>query len=417
MWIDSLCIVQDDDIDWQRESAKMAQIYRDSHFTIAATRSADGSGGCFSQRHPHSEELSDVLTDSLQQNLTGIYVRNRLSFHRTSTYLQNDRDDFPLYFRAWAFQERLLARRVIEYAPEELRWECKAGSKCECGSFDLESQHAGYLRSMQPQTSIKSEYHKSKLGDIDELRNSWASIVQVYSQLRLSFARDRLPALSGIAQDTQHDQEERYLAGIWERDLPQALLWRMEFAGTRPEEYRAPTWSWVSCEPFRTQLDVDLWNPKKYIWISHVRVLEAQCTPSGVDPTGQVRDGYIKISAPVLEPAELFAHYSSDELGFSDPVMSDAVYSIPGITGTFFPDSKVILKVSGGALCKNRVSFLRVATRVCVSGKLEETYALALVSSQRIKGAFERIGLVEQFSGPAIGEYYREARDKILTII
>jgi hypothetical protein len=392
----------------------MAQIYRDSHFTIAATRSADGTGGCFSRRNPHSEELSDVLDNSLQHRPTSIYVRNRLQFHRTSTYLQNDREDFPLYFRAWAFQERLVASRVIEYASEELRWECRAGSKCECGSFDLESQHDQYLRSMIPQTSIKSEYYKSKLGDTDDLRKSWASIVQIYSQLELSFARDCLPALSGIAQDIQRDRKEQYLAELWERDLPQALLWRMEFAGTRPEEYRAPTWSWVSCEPFRTQLDVDLWDPKKYTWISHGRVLEAECTLLGFDPTGQVQDGYLKMSGPVLEPAELFANYASNEPGFTNPALSGAVYNIPGISGTFFPDSKVILEISGKSLTKNRVSFIRVATRV---GKLEESYAIALVSSQRIKGAFERIGLVEQFSGEVIDEYYREARDKILTII
>jgi hypothetical protein len=77
--------------------------------------SADGTGGCFSQRQLQSETLSDVLSDSLLGSYTDIYARNRLGFHRTSTYLSCDREDFPLYFRAWAFQERLLAKRVVEY--------------------------------------------------------------------------------------------------------------------------------------------------------------------------------------------------------------------------------------------------------------------------------------------------------------
>jgi hypothetical protein len=79
--------------------------------------------------------------------------------------------------------------------------------------------------------------------------------------------------------------------------------------------------------------------------------------------------------------------------------------------------SRVTLEISRNALTKNRVSFLRVATRVSKSGKLEETYALAIVCSQRIQGAFERIGLVEQLSGDATDEFYWEGQDEIIKII
>ncbi|PSN73505.1 HET-domain-containing protein, partial [Corynespora cassiicola Philippines] len=39
IWIDSLCIIQDDPQDWTRESSLMAQIYETSALNIAATRS------------------------------------------------------------------------------------------------------------------------------------------------------------------------------------------------------------------------------------------------------------------------------------------------------------------------------------------------------------------------------------------
>lgn len=48
IWIDSLCIVQDDKYDWETESATMAAVYRDAYLTIAVSLAADGSGGCFS---------------------------------------------------------------------------------------------------------------------------------------------------------------------------------------------------------------------------------------------------------------------------------------------------------------------------------------------------------------------------------
>ncbi|EER38572.1 conserved hypothetical protein [Histoplasma capsulatum H143] len=47
IWIDSLCIIQDDARDWDVESSNMAAIYTNGHLTIAATMSANGAGGLF----------------------------------------------------------------------------------------------------------------------------------------------------------------------------------------------------------------------------------------------------------------------------------------------------------------------------------------------------------------------------------
>jgi hypothetical protein len=55
IWIDSLCIVQDDTKDWLRESEKIADVYKDAEFTIAAHCAADDSEGflakAMSKRH------------------------------------------------------------------------------------------------------------------------------------------------------------------------------------------------------------------------------------------------------------------------------------------------------------------------------------------------------------------------------
>lgn len=59
IWIDSLCITQDDEDDWQIESQKMSAIYEGALLVISATLSADGTGGCFSYRAP-SVELKGI---------------------------------------------------------------------------------------------------------------------------------------------------------------------------------------------------------------------------------------------------------------------------------------------------------------------------------------------------------------------
>jgi hypothetical protein len=50
LWIDSLCIVQDDDADWIRESTILGNIYANCAINIVAADAKDGSIGCFFHR-------------------------------------------------------------------------------------------------------------------------------------------------------------------------------------------------------------------------------------------------------------------------------------------------------------------------------------------------------------------------------
>ena len=50
LWIDSLCIIQQDAEDWERECSRMRDVYRNSYLTISIARSRGSSDGCFSTR-------------------------------------------------------------------------------------------------------------------------------------------------------------------------------------------------------------------------------------------------------------------------------------------------------------------------------------------------------------------------------
>lgn len=50
IWIDCLCIIQDNKADWERESMLMAPIYSNALCNIAATTSKDSQGGLFYDR-------------------------------------------------------------------------------------------------------------------------------------------------------------------------------------------------------------------------------------------------------------------------------------------------------------------------------------------------------------------------------
>lgn len=71
LWIDSLCIVQDDPSDWEVEASKMASIYSASFLTIAAVSSFNGNGGCIPEYPPSAFFKIDARDDENKS----VYVR------------------------------------------------------------------------------------------------------------------------------------------------------------------------------------------------------------------------------------------------------------------------------------------------------------------------------------------------------
>lgn len=132
LWIDSLCIIQDDLEDWRKESAKMASVYRNSYIMIAATKSADDSTGCFSDESSFGKDNQITMTWPEGENYQ-FYIREKI-YHFGSISSQSI-SLFPLLTRGWVYQERLLASRVLHFGLKELLWDCNKMSTCECSSF------------------------------------------------------------------------------------------------------------------------------------------------------------------------------------------------------------------------------------------------------------------------------------------
>ena len=104
LWIDSLCILQDDIADWQRQSAQMASIYANSYVTIAATSSDGSDSTCLS--------LNNRSRAPVKLNQPLIFARKPLAHGHMFNSNENN-STYPLFGRAWCFQERLLSTRTI----------------------------------------------------------------------------------------------------------------------------------------------------------------------------------------------------------------------------------------------------------------------------------------------------------------
>lgn len=261
LWIDSLCIIQGDAEDWRNEASRMAEIYENSYFTIAATASTDSNGGCFRSVPLQDQDLEFQYTP---KNARPFPIYFRASIVQLK-YGELGKREHPLIGRAWVFQERALSPRMIHFCRRELLFECNQDYKCQCGhsTVNLKGRFSEALRGR-------------KEGWMYE--HSWNDFVVDYSSLSLTYQQDRLPAISALARRMPRNDGDEYLAGMWKSTFPLSLGWFVlpgESKRCRPPEPRPPSWSWASTSSlvsFPHYVDDD------DIWI---KVHDAQCTPVG----------------------------------------------------------------------------------------------------------------------------------------
>ncbi|KAH8173596.1 heterokaryon incompatibility protein (HET) domain-containing protein [Sarocladium implicatum] len=214
LWIDSLCIVQDDEDDWRRESQLMGSIFENSEVTLAASHAKDSWQGFLHQR---AERSASVRLPGLTHDTEG----NNISVMATLRYESID-DTFPehgvLNTRAWATQEWLLSRRMVFFTSEALVWSCKEITQRETG---------------------ERCYNVSR-------NLSWIVIVERYSDRQLTFKTDRLMALEGLRRKMAEKTGFTYALGLWTQGLPHQLLWQVTEQQPHSNVLGAPSWTWLS---------------------------------------------------------------------------------------------------------------------------------------------------------------------------
>jgi hypothetical protein len=228
LWIDSLCILQDDRDDWELNSMQMGQIYESSYVTFAVHGELDKKGeGC----HLSKNDTHELIARSDSGDSVPVFVRSKPS--QRGFFLSGFRGAY--FERAWCFQERLLAPRVLHFTKSEIVFECQDGLQCECGRISeihtADQRHhlkGSYAAMLQGQ--IKPRLYGTLVGkrnvrgkDKARLWITWNAFAEDYASKRLSFPTDTLPALSSVAS-RMPDLLGRYFAGLWEFDLIRGLL-------------------------------------------------------------------------------------------------------------------------------------------------------------------------------------------------
>ncbi|KXJ96156.1 heterokaryon incompatibility protein-domain-containing protein [Microdochium bolleyi] len=319
IWIDALCIVQDDPADKAREIPKMRNIYKGALLTIVASRSTSADQGFLKDRLDTLVESDNIFKFKFgvekespgahkagpgcrvyraadlcpakdpQEAARVVKIKGIVTIFKPGFNLNSQTLTDPLQSRAWAFQERLLSSRVIDFSSYQTSLqdeftgrECQIDGGWVTNKTTTESltsiwdiiRETSYLISCFTHASLPIDRADSagSVSTSQFFNNAyqvrvWAIVVQEYTKLGLSVPTDKLAAIEGLAEwfglwlkvsrSTRRTGESeatntealstsqrtakprrdstpnaggeiRYLAGIWSHHLPAGLMWHVD---------------------------------------------------------------------------------------------------------------------------------------------------------------------------------------------
>lgn len=249
IWIDSLCIIQDSETDWQQESMNMGRIYRHAQCTIAAVEAQDSHGGLFRERNELELTCCQLLgTQQGGHNLLCALEPERLGPQ-------------PLYDRAWVMQEQCLSRRLLEFGIDQISWKCMAGSASERDpSLQVEELRKVFFAHPNRQTErmLKVLDDQESIGNYNALSHdlvdmfsghwlqTWWSVIDEYTRRDLTYTTDRVAAISGLINLISEARSVPAAYGMWVPYLVSDLLWRASVPAEGRVAIESPSWSWFS---------------------------------------------------------------------------------------------------------------------------------------------------------------------------
>jgi hypothetical protein len=155
LWVDALCIIQDDKRDIDAQIERMNDIYASAVLTIVAAGGADSNAGLpgvypqLRQLPQVTEEVDDVV--------------------RLALPLEPSRKlrDSAWNSRAWTFQEEMLSARTLIFIDDQVFWKCRCCTWFEDVVSEVEETPEG---SPAPRTNLSRDNFIMELHDIREIK-------------------------------------------------------------------------------------------------------------------------------------------------------------------------------------------------------------------------------------------------------
>ncbi|KAI0415937.1 heterokaryon incompatibility protein-domain-containing protein [Xylaria grammica] len=235
LWVDALCIVQDDEKTRTPQLELMGAIYASSVITIMAT---DGDAEYGLPGIPGGNSAAPNKRNLKQPvyTLCGGEKIIQMNVHRRK---RNTSDRESYYSRGWTYQEFQMASRKLIFEGNMLYWECS------CAEW-----HEYSTAEKQPTPRFGSVM--KGLCDYD----AYSELVRAYNERHFTYDADALDAINGILAVFGRSFTGGFLYGLPEMFFDLALTWRVSSFGAKESQSlrrrnvsssptKLPSWSWV----------------------------------------------------------------------------------------------------------------------------------------------------------------------------
>ena len=349
----------------------MGDIYENSHITIAATASEDSKGGLFSSTRPVMRRLNKH---------PHLYVR--ASVDRFPKWAGSSvPKSMPLLTRAWVYQERRLSTRTIHFGKYQVYWECKT---------QFASEDAGEDMTWNKKADASRSVEYAAWGDKFIDCTHWQRMLSEYTTLRLTYEKDRLPAIAALANRMSkvREADDVYIAGVWKNSILSDLWWFTH--GEKPRSTRmAPSWSWAS-----TQNSGVMWGD--YAFPEQAKVVSLEYTAVGPANFGEVINASLVLIVPVLDLTgideliptdlnELNSPFRFMDICKSAPIVGRLRQYSLAIFSTWFSPDYDLSTTNPPCISGRAVKLLVVRHDTDIRG-------IVLQQTQKISTEYERIG-------------------------
>jgi hypothetical protein len=242
LWVDSLCIVQDDVETKNKQLNDMASIFGNACLTIVAEQGPDASFG-----------LRGLRGVSEARNFPQDVFEFKKSIKILQPRLPESVEQSLWSQRGWTFQEHLFSPIKI-FFHETLRWECDY-----CGVWYEDIEQSNDLIGNRSATAK----HQIPFGIPFPNLDRYIELVNIYNTRQFTYSEDALPAFAGVISALSSSFSDGFLCGLPVTFFDVALLWRPDGplqqrtpSGRSSINACLPSWSWVG---WRGRIDESSW--------------------------------------------------------------------------------------------------------------------------------------------------------------
>jgi hypothetical protein len=200
LWVDSLCIIQDDDDDLRHNLREMHRIYSCANLTVVAAH-GDNSDAGIPGLYPESRNIH--LLEEVVEGVSIYEKESPMTIEICETTWRK---------RAWTYQEHSFSDRCLVFANQRAYYEYRSGTRREFMPQDFPQELTMKVSHHPPETTGAA---------LDLLQHH----LFYYEDRQLTFEYDILDAFSAVLNEIEEHCDTEFCWGLPINEFLRTLLW------------------------------------------------------------------------------------------------------------------------------------------------------------------------------------------------